>query len=198
MHFIHFFSEAEREKPHRRKSFSFCVELLFQASVAARSSPLQALTMSFELDLRATNIASRSLSNDVYNLKRAVSSAPPAEEEKKVWKFAGHQGRKVLVDLRKPCPPPEDNVQYTASSWKIGQRSTEIHPISGQHKYDTGNLYRTVHWKDEGFGLNGYFTNDLARAGMWRHDGLNTTKTRSKAVPDPSHWGTPKESLSGM
>ena len=87
MHFIHFFSEAEREKPHRRKSFSFCVELLFQASVAARSSPLQALTMSFELDLRATNIASRSLSNDVYNLKRAVSSAPPAEEEKKVEEY---------------------------------------------------------------------------------------------------------------
>ena len=35
----------------------------------------------------------------------------------------------------------------------------------------------------------------LATAGMWRHDGLNTSKTRSKAVPDPSQWGTPKEAL---
>ena len=57
---------------------------------------------------------------------------------------------------------------YTASSWKIGGRSTEIHPITGQHAYDTGNLYRTVHWKDDAFGLNGYFTDALATAGMWR------------------------------
>ena len=27
---------------------------------------------------------------------------------------------------------------------KIGARSTEIHPVTGQHNYDTGNLYRTV------------------------------------------------------
>ena len=68
-----------------------------------------------------------------------------------------------------------------------------MHPITGQHAYDTGNLYRTVHWKEQAFGLNGYFTDALATAGMWRHDGLNTNRTRSKAVPDPSQWGTPKD-----
>ena len=87
-------------------------------------------------------------------------------------------------------------MQYTASSWKIGARSTEIHPTTGQHSYDTGNLYRTVHWKDESFGISGRFTNGLAESGMWRHDGLNTSKTRSKAVADPSQWGTQKEALS--
>lgn len=137
-------------------------------------------------DLRSVYIASESLQNDVRNLRTAVSKAPPAPEESKVWEFAGHQGRKVLVDRRKPDKPPEGNVTYTASSWKIGARSTEIHPTTGQHGYDTGNLYRTVHWKDEQFGLNGYFTDALATAGMWRHDGLNTSKTRSKAVADPA------------
>jgi len=146
-------------------------------------------------DLRAVRIASQSLQNDVYNLRRKVESAPPAPEESKVWRFAGHQQEKVLVDRRAPCPPPSDNVQYTASSWKIGARATDVHPVSGQHAYDTGNLYRTVHWKDESFGLNGYFTDALATAGMWRHDGLNTSKTRSKAVADPAQWGTPKEAL---
>ena len=150
-------------------------------------------------DLRSVRIASQSLTNDVRNLKAAVGRANPehanAPEESKVWQFAGHQGRKVLVDRRAPTKPPVDNVQYTASSWKIGNRTTEIHPVSGQHSYDTGNLYRTVHWKDDGFGLNGYFTDALATAGMWRHDGLNTSKTRSKAVADPSQWGTPKEAL---
>lgn len=146
-------------------------------------------------DLRSVRIASDSLQNDVRNLQAAVAKAPPAPEESKIWKFVGHQGRRVIVDQRKPTKPPEGNVTYTASSWKIGGRSTEIHPISGQHAYDTGNLYRTVHWKDDAFGLNGYFTDALATAGMWRHDGLNTTKTRSKAVADPSHWGTPKEAL---
>ena len=150
-------------------------------------------------DLRATRIASESLANDVRNLKVAVGKVPAhlasAEPDSKIWAFAGHQGRKVLVDRRGPEPPPVGNVQYTASSWKVGGRSTEIHPISGQHAYDTGNLYRTVHWKEAGFGLNGYFTDALATAGMWRHDGLNTSKTRSKAVADPSQWGTPKEAL---
>ena len=149
--------------------------------------------------MRATRIASASLENDVRNLQRAVSRAPPelanAPEETKSWQFVGHQCRRVLVDRRAPTVPPKDNVQYTASSWKIGNRSTEIHPTHGTHSYDTGNLYRTVHWKEEGFGLNGYFTDALATAGMWRHDGLNTSKTRSKAVADPSQWGTPKEAL---
>jgi len=153
-------------------------------------------------DLRSTVIASNSLANDVRNLAGAVSRAKvklgdaELDEERKTWQFAGHQGRKVLVDRRAPQPPPTDNVQYSASSWKIGSRSTEIHPVSGQHSYDTGNLYRTVHWKEDQFGLNGYFTDALATAGMWRHDGLNTSKTRSKAVADPSQWGTPKEALS--
>ena len=154
-------------------------------------------------DLRATRIASESLANDVRNLKSAVvrKTTDPVlagaleTEESKVWTFAGHQGRKVLVDRRAPMPPPADNVQYTASSWKIGARSTEVHPVTGQHSYDTGNLYRTVHWKEVGFGLNGYFTDAIATAGMWRNDGLNVSKTRSKAVSDPSQWGTPKEAL---
>ena len=150
-------------------------------------------------DLRSVVIASDSLANDVRNLRAAVGRANPkfanAVEETKVWQFAGHQGRKVLVDRRGPSAPRNDDVQYCASSWKIGSRSTEIHPISGQHSYDTGNLYRTVHWKEDSFGLNGYFTDALATAGMWRHDGLNTSKTRSKAVSDPSQWGTPKEAL---
>lgn len=146
-------------------------------------------------DLRATRIASKSLRSDVQNLRRVVEAAPEAPPESKVWSFAGHQGRKVLVDRRPPTVPPHDNPQYTASSWKYGQRSTEIHPISGQHTYDTGNLYRTVHWKDDTFGLDGRFTDALSTAGMWRHDGLNTTKTRSKAVADPAQWGTPKEAL---
>ena len=152
-------------------------------------------------DLRSVVIASNSLENDVRNLARAVKQKkekPGLEdvpEESKIWAFQGHQGRCVLVDRRAPCPPPEDNARYTASSWKIGARSTEIHPVTGQHSYDTGNLYRTVHWKADSFGLNGYFTDALATAGMWRHDGLNTSKTRSKAVADPSQWGTPKEAL---
>ena len=151
-------------------------------------------------DLRSVRIASDSLQNDVRNLRAAVSKAPPAPEESKIWQFAGHQGRRVLVDRRHPTKPPEGNVQYTASSWKIGSRSTEIHPISGQHAYDTGNLYRTVHWKDigEGFGLNGYFTNDLARAGMWRNEGLNNAMTRSKTMENPAQWGTPKHPLTFM
>lgn len=150
-------------------------------------------------DLRATRIASDSLRNDVRNLQRVVMSSPNAatvEPESKVWAFAGHQGQRVLVDRRPPQKPPLENVTYTASSWKIGLRATEVHPVSGQHSYDTGNLYRTVHWKEQGFGLNGRFTDALANSGMWRYDGLNTSKTRSKVVPDPSQWGTPKDSLS--
>ena len=137
-------------------------------------------------DLRSVRIASLSLQNDVRNLKGAVDKAPPAPEETKMWNFAGHQGRKVLVDRRPPTKPPADNARYTASSWKIGNRATEVHPITGQHAYDTGNLYRTVHWKDDTFGLDGRFTDALALAGMWRNDGLNTNVTRSKAVADPS------------
>ena len=49
--------------------------------------------------------------------------------------------------------------------------------------------------KEKGFGLDGRFTDALACSGMWRNDGLNINKTRSKAVADPSQWGTPKESL---
>ena len=97
--------------------------------------------MSFMPDLRATRIASSSLQNDVRNLKKAKDAAVPSDmavtDSGKGLRFVGHQGRKVLNDPRPPCPPPDGNVQYTASSWKIGSRSTEIHPISGQHGYDT-------------------------------------------------------------
>ena len=145
-------------------------------------------------DLRATRIASESLRNDVRNLQRVVNAAPAnPEPESKQWAFLGNHGRRVLVDRRAPEKPPMDDVIYTASSWKVGLRSTEVHPVTGQHSYDTGNLYRTVHWKEKGFGLDGRFTDALAISGMWRHDGLNTNRTRSKAVPDPSQWGTPKD-----
>lgn len=147
-------------------------------------------------DMRAAQIASSSLTNDVRNLKMAVSKSPPAPEESKTWSFVGHQSCRVLVDRRQPSKPSTDNKRYTASSWKIGMRATEVHPVTGQHSYDTGNLYRTVHWKDEGFGLDGRFTDALAISGMWRNDGLNVNVTRSKAVADPSCWGTPKEALS--
>ena len=147
-------------------------------------------------DLKQIETASRSLANDVNNLRRAVSRVEVVpEEESKVWAFQGSSGRRVLVDRRAPDPPPANNPRYTSSAWKIGARATEIHPISGQHTYDTGNLYRTVHWKDDSFGLNGYFTNDLARCGVWRNDGLNVSLTRSKAVEDPAQWGTPKHAL---
>ena len=154
-------------------------------------------------DLRATNIASASLTNDVQNLRAAVSKATKGNdtvevEESKVWQFAGHMGRKVIVDRRPPSKMPTDNTRYTASSWKIGARATEVHPVTGQHSYDTGNLYRTVHWKDQGFGLDGRFTDALAISGMWRHDGLNNNVNRNKAIGDPSAWGTYKETVSTM
>ena len=157
------------------------------------------------VDLRATRIASQSLTNDVGNLRRILDAAKAGgaepEPEAKVWAFAGHQGRTVLIDRRDPGPPPSSthaNPTYTASSWKVGERATEIHPATGQHEYDTGNLYRTVHWKNDGFGLNGRFTSDLTRSGMWRNDGLNTNETRSKVLANPTQWGSPKEALSWM
>ena len=152
-------------------------------------------------DLRACQIATASLTNDVGNLRRMIANAPTqdAEPERKSWSFAGHQGRRVLVDKRNPTAPDlKEDPTYRASSWKIGDRSTEIHPASGQHSYDTGNLYRTVHWKDETFGLNGIFTDNLQRSGMWRNEGLNCNETRSKVLANPTQWGTPKETLSWM
>ena len=152
--------------------------------------------------MRAVRQASASLQNDVANLKRCVESNPnkDAPPETKVWAFAGHQGRCVLVDKRNPEKFDTSNARYNASSWKIGARATEINPVSGTHTYDTGNLYRTVHWRPvgEGFGLDGYFTNDLARAGMWRNDGLNVNQTRSKTMENPAQWGTPKHPLTFM
>ena len=154
------------------------------------------------MDMRASLQARASLENDVRNLKVAVDSKDMShvEPESKVWAFVGHQGRRVLVDRRNPEPPPLDNARYCASSYKVGYRSTEINPVSGTHSYDTGNLYRTVHWRPvgQGFGLNGYFTNDLARAGMWRNEGLNASQTRSKVMDNPSQWGTPKYNLAFM
>lgn len=122
-------------------------------------------------DLRATRIATNSLQNDVANLARFVEAhqkeGGPNEEEAKVWAFAGHQGRRVLVDRRNPTKPENHNPRFTASSWKVGDRATEINPVTGQHTYDTGNLYRTVHWKAETFGLNGRFTNSISQSGAW-------------------------------
>ena len=147
-------------------------------------------------DMKATNIACQSLSNDVSNLLRAVSGKPPpTSEESKTWAFAGHQGRTVLVDRRPPAKPNTDNKRYTASSWKIGARATEVHPVTGQHTYDTGNLYRTVHWQHEGFGLNGRFTDNIQRAGLWRNDGLNVSSNKSKVLGDPTGWGSTKDAI---
>ena len=146
-------------------------------------------------DLRATYIASASLANDLRNLKRAVDKAPPLTrvEETKQWAFVGHMGRRVLVDRRVPCPPTRDNPTYCASSTVIGERATEINPATGQHSYDTGNLYRTVHWTSDTFGLNGTFTTQQARGGPWRQEGLNTSATRNRVLSDPTQWGSSKE-----
>ena len=94
-------------------------------------------------DLRSVRIAAASLTNDVNNLKRRLDNAPPdfrnAKEESKMWAFVGHQGTvaghrgTVLADRRQPSAPSFDNVTYSASSWKIGARATEIHPTTGQH-----------------------------------------------------------------
>ena len=138
----------------------------------------QAAACRFDMDIsdmRSVRQASASLQNDVNNLKRRIdtSAFPDAELDGKVWSFQGSSGRHVLVDRRNPEKFDTSNARYTASSWKVGFRSTEINPLTGTHSYDTGNLYRTVHWRDigNGFGLNGYFTNDLARAGMWKNEG---------------------------
>ena len=111
-------------------------------------------------------------------------------------KYQGHVHRRTQYDPRNPAPPPYGNPLYTSSNWAYGARATTVHPTSGQHTYDTGNLYRTVHWRDEGFGLNGYFTDDLNRAGMWRHEGLNCAPTKSRTMANPSQWGTPAQGMS--
>merc|ERR1719291_623771 len=158
--------------------------------------------MSLAADLRPVRIASESLSNDVRNLRLCVEShqAAGAEApESKFWSFAGHQGCTVIVDRRKPTAPPiTEDPTHVASSWKIGERSTSINPITGQHNYNTGNLYRTVHWKEDQFGLDGRFTDHLGKAGMWKNEGLNTNATRSKVIADPTQRGTPKERLAWM
>lgn len=155
-------------------------------------------------DMRASKQARASLVNDLNNLKRVVETAPPefadAPPETKVWAFQGHMQRCVLVDRRNPEKFDTSNARYNSTSWKIGARATEINPVSGTHSYDTGNLYRTVHWRPvgQGFGLNGYFTNDLARAGMWRQEGLNCAMTQSNTLERPAQWGTPKNAVSFM
>ena len=139
-------------------------------------------------DMRSVRQASASLQNDVNNLKRRIESSkfPNAEPDAKVWSFQGSSGRRVLVDRRDPEKFDTSNARYTASSWAVGFRSTEINPLTGTHSYDTGNLYRTVHWRDvnNGFGLNGFFTNDLARAGMWKNEGQQPA---SHSPAGPSH-----------
>eukprot|EP00967_Tisochrysis_lutea_P157475 scaffold319684_cov44-Tisochrysis_lutea.AAC.2 len=151
-------------------------------------------------DKKATVVQDRALANDLYNLRAKViaSGARDVEPETKVWSFQGHLGTRVLVDRRDPMPFNTENPRFIASSWKIGERSTEINPVTGQHSYETGNLYRTVHWKEESFGLNGRFTDALCRAGPWRHEGLNCSRTRSKVLPAPSQWGTPKDAGSSL
>ena len=57
-------------------------------------------------DLRATRIASESLTNDVNNLRRAVGKANMADvpEESKVWQFAvTRAGRSSSIDAP-PAP----------------------------------------------------------------------------------------------
>mmetsp|Transcript_19647 Transcript_19647/g.32746 ORF Transcript_19647/g.32746 Transcript_19647/m.32746 type:complete len:156 (-) Transcript_19647:12-479(-) len=151
-------------------------------------------------DMRAVRIASQSLTNDVANLKRCVDAcpAPEMEPDTKIWAFAGHQGQRVLVDRRNPLPMPSSNPIYCASSWRVGGRALDVNPVSGLHSYNTGNLYRTVHWKSDSFGINGRFSNHLGLAGMWRNEALNTNLTRNKAIADPTQWGTQKAQLSWM
>lgn len=146
-------------------------------------------------DMKAAVVLERALANDLRNLRTRVmaSGASTAAPDSKVWAFQGHLGTRVLVDRRDPMPFSKDNPQHMSSSWKVGERATEINPITGQHSYETGNLYRTVHWKEETFGLDGRFTDELGRAGPWRMEGLNCAQTRSKVLPAPSQWGTPKD-----
>mmetsp|Transcript_3679 Transcript_3679/g.11095 ORF Transcript_3679/g.11095 Transcript_3679/m.11095 type:complete len:141 (+) Transcript_3679:23-445(+) len=129
---------------------------------------------------KKAQIEDRGLANDLRNLQSMVRRAKAGDEASaqltpvsKTWAFQGHLGRTVLVDRRDPAPFDRSNPRYMASSWRVGERATEINPISGQHSYNTGNLYRTVHWKEETFGLNGRFTKGLAGPGPWRHEGLN-------------------------
>ena len=171
-----------------------------QFALAALLASLS-LTMADIADLRAIRIASKSLSTDLANLKRTVEGKPIPPDTRIVdgvmqHKYQGHVHRRTQYDPRNPAPPPYGNPLYTSSNWAYGARATTVHPTSGQHTYDTGNLYRTVHWRDEGFGLNGYFTDDLNRAGMWRHEGLNCAPTKSRTMANPSQWGTPAQGMS--
>jgi hypothetical protein len=146
-------------------------------------------------DKKSAMMQDRALANDLRNLRAMViaSGASTSAPDSKIWAFQGHLGTRVLVDRRDPAPFPHNNPQHMSSSWKVGSRATEINPITGQHLYETGNLYRTVHWKEETFGLDGRFTDALCRAGPWRMEGLNCAQTRSKVLPAPAQWGTPKD-----
>lgn len=151
-------------------------------------------------DRKSAIVQDRALANDLRNLRTKVESsgAATAAPDSKVWAFQGHLGTRVLVDRRDPLPFQTDNPRFMASSWKVGERATEINPISGQHAYDTGNLYRTVHWKEETFGLDGRFTDAICKAGPWRAEGLNCAQNRSKVLAAPSQWGTPKDGGSAL
>ncbi len=147
-------------------------------------------------DLKAVRQGEKAMANDLYNLQLRVAqleaaSASP-QPESKVWSYSGALNHRVLVDRRDPQPFARDNPRYTASSWRVGERATEINPITGQHSYNTGNLYRTVHWTDDSFGLNGRFTNEMGKSGPWRAEGLNVSQAKSHVLPNPSQWGSQK------
>jgi|TARA_B100000524_G_scaffold191187_1_gene99112 hypothetical protein len=155
-------------------------------------------------DLRAMRIGTESLQKDVANLARSVAARQKQgilDHEAKAWAYAGHQGHRVLVDRRQPTTEvsaTEHDVQWATSSRKVGARAVEINPATGKGQYDTGDLYRTVHWKGEGFGKNGRFTRGISEAGLWRDEGLNCTQTRSRVLSNPSQWGVAKEHMTWM
>ena len=58
--------------------------------------------------------------------------------------------------------------------------------------YGVHNVKPGTHLTETKFSnqIDSKFTAHLAQSGMWRNAGLNSTKTRSKALTDPTAWGS--------
>mmetsp|Transcript_1157 Transcript_1157/g.2664 ORF Transcript_1157/g.2664 Transcript_1157/m.2664 type:complete len:186 (-) Transcript_1157:431-988(-) len=115
--------------------------------------------------------------------------------------YSGAIGHRVLMDIKEPKPKPfglgenpEVEVYYRTSNSNFGVLASQINPITGENpvtgKY-TGMLYRMP----QGHGLNGRFTTNLSQAGMTTGGGLNTSLTKSRALPNPQQWGSSAYSL---